>query len=138
MQITLIETQIMWHQVHWCWPLANQVIRRKVVLTGEKSNWLAEAEMFRLNKRYVNLCPSKMQKGALIGCAFLTLWSRRDSNSRPNNSPMGFLHAYSQLDCRKRKGKRQPDPILILCGFRPQVETPLGLFLPDDASFTAL
>ena len=65
-------------------------------------------------------------------------WSRRDSNPRPNNRPVGLLHVYSLLVCRKREGQRQPDPILILLDFRLRVETPLSLFLPDDASFTAL
>ncbi len=39
---------------------------------------------------------------------FRDLWSRRDSNPRPNKQHIRFLHAYSAIDFRRKADSRPP------------------------------
>ena len=44
----------------------------------------------------------------IYGRLFKLLWSRRDSNPRPNKQHIRFLHAYSVLGFRRKADNRQP------------------------------
>ena len=50
------------------------------------------------------------QKNNLLisGRLFKLLWSRRDSNPRPNKQHIRFLHAYSVLGFRRKADNRKP------------------------------
>jgi hypothetical protein len=50
---------------------------------------------------------------------FSFLWSRRESNPRPNICPISFLHVYSCIHCRGTAGTGRTNNPLIRFGFHP-------------------
>ena len=57
------------------------------------------------------------------------LWSWRESNPRPNEEAIRFLHAYPLIDCRVQTGSGPPIPTLSPL-FSPAVRS-LQPIIPD-------
>ena len=69
----------------------------------------------------------------------LILWSRRESNPRPNICPISFLHVYFCIDCRETVGAERTSDFLIRFDFHPAhaVGASLSRYLVDWAAGTA-
>ncbi len=63
---------------------------------------------------------------------FLSLWSWRGSNPRPNRRQKGFLHAYPVIDCRElsRKQASKTTPYLLFLAVVTKLTTTTPELLP--------
>ena len=73
---------------------------------GESEEFNLHCRKWILRKRSEIL--RKKNNLLIYGRLFKLLWSRRDSNPRPNKQHIRFLHAYSVLGFRRKADNRQP------------------------------
>ena len=66
-----------------------------------------------------------LKTGTIESQTIHTLWSRGESNPRPNKATPKFLHVYLALDCRLRADHEQPttqrSPVKFAPGVGPTV-----------------